>query len=336
MTVRYDVEFNSAAHYPANIIPELALMAESAGFGAFWAGESNNADPFVVLSAIASRTSTIQLGTAAYHIYGRSPITLGIQSATLQDLSGGRVLLGLGVSNHTIASWHGGVFDHPLRRAEEYIDIVRKVSKGERTEFDGQVYNTGRGFKLAWKPEHGAPPVYLAGLGKMMTALGGRIGEGVMLNMVTPDAIREIVRRTHAAAIKAGKDPKDVEIVAKVRVALHRDPAVARNRLRQVLTFYNIAEFYGDMMISQGFEPEVSAVKKAFQEGGFKNAMTQVTDSYIEKLPVVVGTSIQQVKESLVPFVEAGVTRLIIPYVPSGDSVVADAREFLRLWEASE
>ena len=90
----YDVEINSAAHYPAADVPGLIVLAEQVGFGAFWKGESNSTDPIVMLSAVASRTKTIKLGTAIYHIYGRSPVTLGIQSATLQDLSGGRLLLG--------------------------------------------------------------------------------------------------------------------------------------------------------------------------------------------------------------------------------------------------
>ena len=110
----YDIELNSAAHYPADGVVGLVEMAEDAGFGAFWKGESNSTDPIVLLSAVASRTKSIKLGTAIYHIYGRSPVTLGIQSATLQDLSGGRFLLGLGVANKAIAAWHGGVFDRPL------------------------------------------------------------------------------------------------------------------------------------------------------------------------------------------------------------------------------
>ncbi|MEE8076341.1 MAG: LLM class flavin-dependent oxidoreductase, partial [Candidatus Binatia bacterium] len=78
----YDLEINSAAHYPAAGVVELVEMAEAVGFGAFWKGESNSTDPVVLLSAIASRTKTIKLGTAIYHIYGRSPVTLGIQAAT--------------------------------------------------------------------------------------------------------------------------------------------------------------------------------------------------------------------------------------------------------------
>ena len=104
----YDVEINSAAHYPAADVPGLIELAEQVGFGAFWKGESNSTDPIVMLSAVASRTKKIKLGTAIYHIYGRSPVTLGIQAATLQDLSGGRLLLGLGVANKSIAGWHVG------------------------------------------------------------------------------------------------------------------------------------------------------------------------------------------------------------------------------------
>src|SRR5262245_3364051 len=106
----YDIELNSVAHYPANVLLELAPRVEDAGFDACWKGESNSTDPIVALTGIAARTRTLNVGTAIYHIYGRSPITMGIQAATLQDLSGGRLILGLGVANKTIAAWHGDVF----------------------------------------------------------------------------------------------------------------------------------------------------------------------------------------------------------------------------------
>jgi alkanesulfonate monooxygenase SsuD/methylene tetrahydromethanopterin reductase-like flavin-dependent oxidoreductase (luciferase family) len=179
----YDVEINSAAHYPAADVPGLIELAEQVGFGAFWKGESNSTDPIVMLSAVASRTKKIKLGTAIYHIYGRSPVTLGIQAATLQDLSGGRLLLGLGVANKSIAGWHGGVFDRPLKRAREYIDIVRKVAAGERVEYEGEIYQTGKRFQLSWKPSQPNFPIYLAGLGPQMTKLVGKISDGVFINM---------------------------------------------------------------------------------------------------------------------------------------------------------
>src|SRR5207247_10335090 len=173
-------------------VPGLVELAEQVGFGAFWKGESNSTDPIVMLSAVASRTRKIKLGTAIYHIYGRSPVTLGIQSATLQDLSGGRLLLGLGVDNKNIAVWHGGVFDRPLKRAREYIDIVRKVAAGERVEYEGEIYQTGKRLQLSWRPSQPNFPIYLAGLGPQMTNLVGKLSDGVLRNLATPARGREM------------------------------------------------------------------------------------------------------------------------------------------------
>jgi alkanesulfonate monooxygenase SsuD/methylene tetrahydromethanopterin reductase-like flavin-dependent oxidoreductase (luciferase family) len=312
----YDIELNSAAHYPVRGIVELSPRIEDAGFGAFWKGESNSTDPFVLLSAIAARTNRLKLGTAIYHIYGRSAVTLGIQSATLQDLSGGRLLLGLGVANKTIAAWHNGVFDRPLRRAREYIEIVRKAAAGERVEYQGEIYSTGQRFQLSWKPSHPEFPVYLAGLGPQMTKLVGKISDGVFINMGTPDTIRAIAQRVREGAVEAGRDPSKIEIIAKVRVSLNPDRAIARSKLRQVLTFYNIADHYKDMLIASGFEREVTQIQDAFKAGGFKAAATHMTDEYMDKLPVIPGTSVEEIKDRLQPFVDAGVTRLVVPYVP--------------------
>ena len=228
----HDIEINSAAHYPAAGVIDLVELAEKVGFGAFWKGESNSTDPMILLSAAASRTKTIKLGTAIYHIYGRSPVTLGIQSATLQDLSGGRLLLGLGVANKSIAGWHGGVFDRPLRRAREYIDIVRKVAAGERVEYEGEIYQTGKRFQLSWKPSHPNLPIYLAGLGPQMTKLVGKISDGVFINMATPAKIREIAARVREGAKEAGRDPSKIEIMAAAPVWAAEDLKVARDRVR--------------------------------------------------------------------------------------------------------
>jgi alkanesulfonate monooxygenase SsuD/methylene tetrahydromethanopterin reductase-like flavin-dependent oxidoreductase (luciferase family) len=330
--VVYDIELNSAAHYPVAGIVELSPLIEQAGFGAFWKGESNSTDPLILLSGIAARTKKLKVGTAIYHIYGRSPVTLGVQSATLQDLSDGRLLLGLGVANKTIAAWHGGTFDRPLRRAREYIDIVRQTAAGERVEYQGEVYSTGQRFQLSWKPSHPSFPIYLAGLGPQMTKLVGQISDGVFINMAIPSTIRDIASRVRAGAVEAGRDPNKLEIITKVRVSLHPDRAVARSRLRQVLTFYNIADHYRDMLIASGFEPEVKEIQEAFKAGGFKAAATKMTDAYMDKLPVIPATSVKEIKERLKPFAEAGATRLVVPYVPVSEPVIDDARRFVEAW----
>jgi alkanesulfonate monooxygenase SsuD/methylene tetrahydromethanopterin reductase-like flavin-dependent oxidoreductase (luciferase family) len=328
----YDIELNSAAHYPVSGIVELSPAIEAAGFGAFWKGESNSTDPLVLLSAIAARTKRLQLGTAIYHIYGRSAITLGIQSATLQDLSAGRLLLGLGVANKTIAAWHGGTFDRPLRRIREYVEVLRQTAAGERVEYEGEIYNTGKRFQLSWKPSHPHFPIYVAALGPQMTHLVGKISDGVMINMATPAKVRDIAGRVRAGAAEAGRPASDIHVITKVRVSVNPDRLKARARLRQVLTFYNIADHYSDMLKASGFETEVEAVQSAFRAGGFKAAQEALTDAYMDKLPVIPATSAGEVKERLAPFAEAGVDRLVVPYVPSTEDVIGDAKRFIEGW----
>src|SRR3970040_124046 len=147
-----DTEFTSAAQVPAKICADAAVLAEERGFAGVWKGESNSRDPLVVLSDYAARTRRLELGTAIYHMYGRSPVTLGIQAATLNEYADGRLLLGLGVANGTIAAWHGDTYDRPPRRIREYVEIVRATYTGERVEYDGDFYASTKGFTLPFSP----------------------------------------------------------------------------------------------------------------------------------------------------------------------------------------
>ncbi|MPZ14644.1 MAG: LLM class flavin-dependent oxidoreductase [Chloroflexi bacterium] len=330
-TVKYDVEFNSGAFYPAAATVQLAEIAEAKGFDAVWKGESNSTDPIVLLSAMAARTKTIQLGTAIYHIFGRSPVTLGIQAATLNDLSSGRVLLGLGVANKTIAAWHDGTFDRPLRRIREYAEIVRKTARGEKFEYEGEIHTVGT-FRLSWTPSYPDVPIFFAGLGEQMTRLAGRYADGVVVNMANPPMIREIVNRVRQGAIDAGRDPSTLQYIIKARACVNPDREKARAKLRQVLTFYNLADHYSDMIIQMGFAEENRRVRDAYKEGGFRAAQAAVSDTLLENLPTIAATSSEEVRDRLQPYLEAGATRLIIPYVPVSDDATGETTAFLNAW----
>jgi len=309
----------------------MAEIAEEKGFDAVWKGESNSTDPLVLLSGMASRTKRIKLGTAVYHMYGRSPVTMGIQAATLQDMSDGRFLFGLGVANKNIAEWHMGTFDRVLTRIKEYADIVREVASGEAVDYKGQLYNTGK-FKLSWRPKYPEVPIYFAGLGEQMTRYAGRFANGIVVNMATPDMIREIIQRVRAGAEEAGRDPEKLEYVIKVRVCMNPDREKAKNKLKQVLTFYNLAPGYQEMLAAMGFEQENLAVRDAYREGGFRAAQAAVSDRLVENLPTVAASSGQEVRDRLQPYLEAGATRLIIPYVPITDGAVDETVAFMDAW----
>jgi alkanesulfonate monooxygenase SsuD/methylene tetrahydromethanopterin reductase-like flavin-dependent oxidoreductase (luciferase family) len=311
---------------------DLAKVAEDHGFDAVWKGESNSADPIVSLAAIATGTKTIKLGTAVYHVFGRTPVTLGIQAATMNDLSGGRFLVGLGVSNKTIASWHGATFDKPLRRIREYADIVRQVAGGERVEYEGESYAT-TAFKLSWKPSYPRVPVFFAGLGEQMTRLAGRHGDGVMVNMANPPTLADIFGRVRQAAAEAGRDPSDIEYIAKVRICLHSDRELARAKLKSVLAFYNIAEYYRDMIRQMGYAEQSAQVRAEYQQSGFHAAQAAVPDVLVDELPTIAATSAEEAREKLQAYLETGVTRVIIPYVAATEDAVGETRRFLESWQ---
>src|SRR5213593_2903848 len=158
--MKIDIEFNSGAQLPMDAIPELARLAEAHGFDCVWGGEANNKDPTVMLASIAAVTTRLKIGSAVYHILGRTPATLALQAVGLDELSQGRFLLGIGVSNPTIAKWHGIPFDHPLGRVKEYLEIVRLAMRGEKLKFDGKFFSA-HDFKLAFKPSGRTIPIYL-------------------------------------------------------------------------------------------------------------------------------------------------------------------------------
>ncbi|MET0689651.1 MAG: LLM class flavin-dependent oxidoreductase [Candidatus Binatia bacterium] len=329
--MKLDIEFNSGAQLPMDAIPDLARAAEAHGFDCAWGGEANNKDPTVMLSAIAAVTTRLKVGSAIYHILGRTPATLALQAMGLDELSGGRFLLGIGSSNPTIAKWHGQSFDRPLSRIQEYIEITRAAMRGEKLNFEGKFF-TAQNFKMAFKPSGRSIPIYVAAFGPKMTRLAGRISDGVLINMANPTEISRIVAEVKAGALEAGKDPAKMEIICKVRCSIAPNYSVAREALSHALTYYALADYYRDLLGRMGFAEEVEAMRLAWKAGGFHAARALITDRMFSSLPLVAATSAAQVVEQVQPYVEAGATRIILPYVAASDDIVGEMRGFIDYW----
>lgn len=329
--MKFDVEFNSAGQLSVEAVLEGAVVAERKGFHAVWKGESNSKDPLVLLTAIAARTQRINLGTAVYHIFGRTPVTLGIMAASLDELSGGRFIFGLGVANRNIATWHGQSFAKPLKAIREYVEIVQQTFSGQKVSYKGEFFSA-EGFRLAFKPVSARLPIYLAGLGPKMTRLAGSIADGVLINMGTPGKIGEIAANARAGAVEAGRNPDEVAIVAKVRCSIHEDIKVARSNLKKIVTFYGLADHYRDALRGLGFGSLVDTLYETWKQKGFHAAKEQVADEVLDQLPTIAATSMAHLKERLRAFEASAATRLIIPYVPVTDDYAAEVLAFLRDW----
>ncbi len=326
--MRVDIEFNSGAQLPMDAIPELACLAENNGFDCAWGGEANNKDPTVMLASVAAVTKRLKIGSAVYHILGRTPATLALQALGLRELSQGRFLLGVGVSNPTIARWHGVSFDRPIGRAREYLEIVRLAMQGEKLKFNGKFFQA-EGFKAAFKPTGKSIPVYLAAFGPQMSRLAGKISDGVLINMADPTQIRRIVAEVKKGAEECGKDPKGMEIICKVRCCIATDYPRAREAMSGVLTYYALADYYRDLLGRMGFSTEVENMRQAWRTSGFQAARAEITDHLFNGLPLVAATSAEEVWSKIEPYREAGATRIILPYVPASEDVVGEVSSFI-------
>jgi alkanesulfonate monooxygenase SsuD/methylene tetrahydromethanopterin reductase-like flavin-dependent oxidoreductase (luciferase family) len=329
--MRIDIEFNSGAQLPMDAIPELAQLAERHGFDCAWGGEANNKDPTVMLSAIAAVTKRLKIGSAVYHILGRTPATLALQAAGLDELSSGRFLLGIGSSNPTIAKWHGQTLDHPLGRVAEYVEITRAALRGEKLNFTGKFFHA-QNFKMAFKPSGRAIPIYLAAFGPKMTRLAGRISDGVLINMANPAEIRRIAADVKAGAAEAGKDPERMEVICKVRCSIAPRYETAREALSHALAYYALADYYRELLGRMGFAAEVEAMRSAWKTEGFHAARRLITDRMFAALPLVAATSARELIEQIQPYAKAGATRIVLPYVAATDDLVNEMKSFIQYW----
>jgi alkanesulfonate monooxygenase SsuD/methylene tetrahydromethanopterin reductase-like flavin-dependent oxidoreductase (luciferase family) len=212
-------------------------------------------DSITLLAGYAARTSRVTLGTGVIPIYARTPANMAQSFATLDELSGGRAIAGLGVSHKPVVEhWFGQSIDKPLAEMREYVAIVRAIFRGEDPP-PGEKFRTA--FHLTgWEPRADIP-IYLAGLSPGMLRLSGEIADGVVLWLCNPNYIRDVVIPTvREGRAKAGRDLDGFDIVAAVPSAVTDDPAAAREQLRGEVTPYFNLPYYRAMLERSGLDPD--------------------------------------------------------------------------------
>ena len=168
-----------------------------------------------------------------------------------------------------------------------------------------------------------------------MCNLAGKITDGVMVNMANPAEVRRIIGEVRQGAQEAGKDPESLEFIVKVRCSVAKDHAAGREALSRVLTFYSLADFYKELLGRMGFAEEVDAMRAAWKTGGFHAARALISDRLFNSVPMIPATSVEEVRERLQPYIDAGATRICIPYIPNSEDVVGETGRFLTAWNRS-
>ncbi|MDT7547003.1 MAG: hypothetical protein QOE99_3113, partial [Actinomycetota bacterium] len=176
---------------PVRGFVDVAARAEAAGYDRLWAAEAGNNDAFGLLTAVALGTSTVGLATGVVPIYTRTPSLMAQSAGTLQDVSGGRFTLGVGVSSKMIVErWNGVPYDKPLGRIKEYVEVVRELLDGKRVDRDGTYYDV-HGYFLMMNNPQPPPPIILGALNEQMLRAGGEVADGVCLNWIGAHAVAD-------------------------------------------------------------------------------------------------------------------------------------------------
>jgi alkanesulfonate monooxygenase SsuD/methylene tetrahydromethanopterin reductase-like flavin-dependent oxidoreductase (luciferase family) len=293
---------------------ERVRLAESLGYEAAYVTHVAGRESLTVITAYALATSSIRVGPGVVPIYSRTPATMAQTAATIDELSGGRLTLGLGVSHRPVVeAWHGQRIERPVAEMREYASIVRAILRGEDPPA-GEKWQTA--FHLLGLDPRPQLPIYVAALSPAMLRLAGEIADGVMLWLCNPAYIREVViPELSEGRRRAGKTLEGFDVVAAVPAALVEDPAEAYAAIRRDLIPYFGLPFYRAMIERSGFGADIEAYDAA---GGELAAMeAAISDAFLAELTAV--GEREQVRAGVERYRDAGASSPCIGPIPKTD-----------------
>jgi alkanesulfonate monooxygenase SsuD/methylene tetrahydromethanopterin reductase-like flavin-dependent oxidoreductase (luciferase family) len=267
-------------------------------------------DAFTTLVQLAERTSKIQLATGIVNIFSRSPAALAQHFGSLDELSGGRMIIGLGTSGaNVIEHFHGIPFDKPMRRLREYVEIINLLIAGEPLNYEGEIFKLGRGFKLAFPTVRPHIPIYLATLNPASVRQTARIADGWLPIWTPLEKLPGVVADFRAAAQKAGRDPDTITVRSPGGITITKDVERAKAGIAGGLAFYvsRMGVFYYQHVSRLGYADEAAAIKRAFDEGGSK-AGTAAVPAELQQGVGFVTDSIDAARERIAEQEAAGIT----------------------------
>jgi F420-dependent oxidoreductase-like protein len=302
---------------------EIVQEAERLGYDSVWAAEAYGSDAATVLAWLAAGTSTIKLGSAIFQIPARSPAMTAMTAATIDQLSNGRMRLGIGASGPQVAEgWHGQRYGRQLQRTREYVAVVRMALARERVQFKGETLELplpdgpGKALKLMIAPVQERIPVYLAAIGPRNTALAGEIADGWIPTLFSPEHVAQFRTHLEEGAQRAGRSLEQFDIAPTVTVFVTDDVASARDAMRPYLALYiggmgsREQNFYNRLAQRYGFEDAAREVQDLYLAGKREEAGAALPDALID-MTCLCGPK-DAVRERIAVYRDAGVGTLMV------------------------
>ncbi|MFB6074980.1 MAG: TIGR04024 family LLM class F420-dependent oxidoreductase [Haloarculaceae archaeon] len=318
-----------AAQPSVGTLVEQSERAERLGYDRVWLPETWGRDAVTTLTAIAEHTDSVGIGTSILNVYSRSPALVGQTAATLQEVSDGRLRLGIGPSGPiVIEGWHGVDFERPLRRTRETVEIVKRVLSGATLNYDGEIFQLS-GFRLRCDPPDPAPPVDAGGLGPKSVELAGRFADGWHALMLTPDGLRDRLADFRRGGNLGDRDRADQRVTLSVPCCALAERTRARELVREHLAFYvgGMGTFYRDALARQGHEDTAHEIAQRWASGDREAALAAIDEDLLDDLAAA-GTP-DECRQRLERFADVdGVDALSVSF-PRGadpDEIEATAR----------
>jgi F420-dependent oxidoreductase-like protein len=297
----------------------LAQEAERFGYDSAWAAEAWGTDAVSVLAWLAATTSTIKIGSAILQMPARTPANTAMTAATLDLMSEGRFLLGLGTSGpQVVEGWHGEPWGKPLAKTREYIEVVRTALRRETLEFEGEHYGVpyngpdatglGKPLKLMMRPLRAEIPIYLASLRRRSVELAAEIADGWLPIFFSPERARQ--------TFPVPFERVGLDIAPAVPAVLSDDVETAREVLKPYYALYvggmgaRGKNFYNELAREYGFEEAAQRIQDLFLDGKQRDAAAAVPDELVDELALV-GPR-ERIAERLEAWKESGATTMLV------------------------
>lgn len=289
---------------------DYGVRAEERGFRAAWFPEITFGDAFGPATAVATKTSRLALGTGVVGIWSRSAVTMALQAATLNELSGGRLLLGVGLqARGYVEGWHGQTYERPVRAMKEFVTILRQILSGEPMTFEGEIFSV-RGFQLQMQPPERPVRIYMAAIGPQMTRLAGEVADGILGYCYSAAYVRDtVLPNLRAGAERAGRSLDDFDVACGFPTIVTPDDSGLEQIKGQVMMFATAKSSspeYASSFAAAGHD--VAPIQERVDAGDVDGALGLVTDEMADALTIAGAPG--HVRDRIAEYREAGLTTI--------------------------
>jgi F420-dependent oxidoreductase-like protein len=334
--MKLSLTLTNTAGFSRDALVEFAQTADRLGYETLWVAEAYSWEAFSQLGWLAGVTQKIKLGTGVVNVFSRSPALLAQSAATVDRLSAGRFVLGLGTSGpQLVQGWHGVPFERAIQRLQETVEIVRTVLRRERLVHEGEVFKLRGGIKLVEEPVRSRVPVYLATLTPAGLRLTGEVADGWLGAFVSPaHYARSLGHDLQKGAQQRGVEAGPLETCAYQSVVVTSDRSAGRDAVRPQLALYIGAmgsrghNFYNQLFRRYGFVEEAERIQRLYLDRQRDEAARAVTDAMVDEVTII--GSAPECRERLAELGRVGISEVALQLTAPGhgpDRMLAAVRD---------